>query len=121
VRTLFLILTALLLTTLPAPAQTPPTVRLAWDPNTEASLAGYELFWGTASGVYTSSKLIPKEAVTTEVTGLTPGVRYYFSIKAYDTEGLRSGFSNVVQVIAPDTGTVTFITTPVIQEAKPVP
>src|SRR5205085_7771374 len=76
-------------------ANTTAQVTLAWDPNTESDLAGYKVYIGTASGVYTTT--IDVGNVTTyTVTGLAPGATYYFVVTAYDTGGLESGFSNEV-------------------------
>jgi hypothetical protein len=70
-------------------------VNLAWDPNTEPTLAGYKLYYGTAPRTYDTS--IDVGNVTTyTITGLTPGVTYYFAATAYDTNGSESDFSNEV-------------------------
>jgi len=69
-------------------------VTLAWDANTETNLAGYKLYYGTASGVYGAPIVIGTQTTYT-VTGLAPGT-YYFAVTAYNTEGLESGFSNEV-------------------------
>jgi fibronectin type 3 domain-containing protein len=70
-------------------------VTLAWDPNTEPQLAGYKVYFGTSTGVYTTT--IDVQNVTTyTVTGLAPGQTYYFAVTAYDGSGDESGFSNEV-------------------------
>lgn len=69
-------------------------VTLAWDPNTESDLAGYKLYYGTASGVYGTVISVGNQTTYT-VTGLPAGT-YYFAVTAYNTEGLESGFSNEV-------------------------
>jgi uncharacterized protein YtpQ (UPF0354 family) len=75
-------------------------VSLAWDPNTEPVLAGYWLFYGTASGQY-STQLDVGNVNTFTVSNLVPGT-YYFAAKAYGINGEQSGFSNeAVKVIAP--------------------
>ncbi len=69
-------------------------VKLAWDPNSETDLAGYKVYYGTASRVYGPS--IPLGKVTTyTVAGLTPGT-YYFAVTAFNSSGLESGYSNEV-------------------------
>jgi hypothetical protein len=70
-------------------------VTLAWDPNSESDLAGYKIYYGTASGQYGTPIVIGKQTEYT-VTGLTPGVTYYFAVTAYSVSGLESGFSNEV-------------------------
>jgi hypothetical protein len=69
-------------------------VTLAWDANTESDLAGYKVYYGTASGVYGTPITIGTQTTYT-VTGLPPGT-YYFAVTAYNTSGLESGYSNEV-------------------------
>lgn len=82
----------------------PGTVMLGWDANSEAYLAGYRVYWGTASRVYTNDPR-PTVPVSSDpvytVTGLTPGVKYYFAVTAYSTTGLESGYSNEVSATLP--------------------
>ena len=73
-------------------------VILGWDPNTEADLAGYKVYVGTASGVYTTTIDVGK-VTTYTVTGLQPGNTYYFVVTAYNLSGFESGYSNEVSVI----------------------
>lgn len=71
------------------------TVKLQWDPNTEADLKGYKLYYGTASGNY--SRTIDLGQVNSyQVDNLQDGVKYYFAITACDIDGKESGFSNEV-------------------------
>ena len=70
-------------------------IRLAWDPNTESDLAGYLVHYGTASRSY-GTPINVGNVTSYTVTGLTPGVRYYFAVTAYDTEYDESTFSNEV-------------------------
>lgn len=58
-------------------------------------LSGYKLYWGIAPLRYEDSIIIGKVNEHT-LTGLRIGIRYYFSIKAYDTSGNESGFSSEV-------------------------
>jgi predicted phage tail protein len=72
------------------------TVSLAWDPNPESDIAGYELHYGTSSKSYTQVQVFGSTATQGTVTGLQDGNTYYFALKAFDTSGNRSGFSNEV-------------------------
>ena len=80
-------------------------VELVWDPNTEPDLAGYKLYFGTASGQYgtpVNVGMIQPSAdgfvhyITAQ--NFTFGTTYYFAITAYDNETpvLESGHSNEV-------------------------
>jgi hypothetical protein len=71
------------------------TVTLAWDPNTEPDIAGYLLSYGTASGSYTTT--IDVGNVTSYLfSEPNPSVRYYLALRAYNTGGATSGYSNEV-------------------------
>lgn len=76
------------------------SVTLEWDANTETDLAGYKVYFGTASRTYGTPITLGK-VTTYTVTGLTPGVTYYFAVTAYNTAGLESGFSNEVSATIP--------------------
>jgi hypothetical protein len=71
------------------------TITLAWDPNTEPDLGGYLLSYGTASGQYTTT--IDVGNVTSFLFAEpNPSVQYHLALRAYDTEGLISPYSNEV-------------------------
>jgi hypothetical protein len=69
-------------------------VTLTWDPNGESNLAGYKLYYGNASGVYGTPITLGIQTTYT-ITSLPPGT-YFFALKALNTLGLESGFSNEV-------------------------
>ncbi len=75
-------------------------VTLAWDANTETDLAGYKLYYGTASGSYPNSATLDK-VTTHTLSGLTEGVTYYFALTAFDTENFESGYSNEISYTPP--------------------
>jgi len=77
-------------------------VTLAWDPNPEPDIAGYMLYYGIASGVYTNSTDVGP-AVTFPVSGLADRVTYFFVVTAYDLAGLESDASNEVSFTVPGT------------------
>lgn len=72
---------------------------LAWDANTEADLAGYKVYVGTASGQYGPPVDVGLTATPTapthDVEPLEDGT-YFFAVTAYDASGNESGFSNEV-------------------------
>jgi hypothetical protein len=71
------------------------TVTLAWDPNPEADIAGYVIFYGTEPGVYTT-RLDVGNRTSQSITGLADGARYYFAVQAYDTAFLYSALSQAI-------------------------
>jgi hypothetical protein len=75
-------------------------VSLAWDPNTESGLAGYKVYYGTASRNY-SSTLNVGNWTTCTISGLAEGTTYYFAVTAYDTSGLESPYSAEVTYKVP--------------------
>jgi hypothetical protein len=77
------------------------TATLAWSApttNTDGTpltdLAGYKVHYGKSSGTYTNTVTIGK-ATSYSINNLAPGT-YYFTVTAYDTTGLESGYSNEV-------------------------
>jgi len=99
-KKIILLLFVLLMFSIPASAGT-SNVTLAWDaPTTNADgtkltdLAGYKLYYGAESGVYT--KTVDVGDITTfQVKGIPDGP-YFFAVTAYDTMGNESGYSNEV-------------------------
>jgi hypothetical protein len=68
-------------------------VSLAWDPNTDADVSGYHLYYGTASGNYAESVDVGRRT-NARVPNLQEGETYYFVVKAYNSEGVESLPSN---------------------------
>ena len=75
------------------------SVTLRWQANTEADIAGYNLYYGTASRDY--GLPIPTGNVTSyTVDNLDEGQTYYFSLTALDTSGNESGYSSEISANA---------------------
>jgi hypothetical protein len=80
-------------------------VKLAWDANTDSDLAGYKVYYGTASGTY-QSNIDVGNVTSYTVTGLGDGLLYFFAVTAYGTSSGESGYSNEVSTTVigvPDT------------------
>lgn len=77
------------------------SAKLAWDPPTKnedgtplTDLKGYKVFYGPSPGNYTRSLDINDPAATSFQVDNLPSGTWYFSMKAVDTAGNLSKFSN---------------------------
>ena len=68
---------------------------LQWDANPEPYIAGYNVYIGEESRVYTRIIDVGPET-SIPLTNLNSGVTYYFAVTAYDTNRLESAFSDEV-------------------------
>jgi len=93
-RLVFIILfcSAILLS---APTAHTAQVTFAWDPNPEPDIAGYKMYYGTASRDYDWYVDVGK-VTTFTLPDLSDGVTYYFAVIAYDTSNLESAYSDEV-------------------------
>jgi hypothetical protein len=80
-------------------------IKLAWNPNIESDLAGYKVYYGTASGTY-GTPINVGNVTTYTLTGLTNGQMYFIAVTAYDTSDRESDYSNEVSGTANDSETV---------------
>ena len=96
-------LCVLVLLFLAAPALS-ADVTLAWDPNSEADIEGYGVYFKLGAsgppydlfGYVTLQELNDPDNPSFAVTGLVMGSSYYFAVTAYDTAGNESGYSTPV-------------------------
>ncbi len=79
--------------------------RINWNMNGESDLAGYIVYYGTASRTYsamsTSIGLSGDGSTGTPskiISGLLDNTTYYFGVTAYDATGNESTFSGEVSV-----------------------
>lgn len=77
------------------------TATLTWDDNTENTLSGYKVYYGTVSGQYSTTldvgRLTPVAGtVSFDVANLLPGTTYYFAVQAYDSSQNLSPISDEV-------------------------
>src|SRR3989338_5402020 len=75
----------------------PPTTNVDGSPLTD--LGGYKIYYGIASGSYTTS-IDVGNTVSYTVTNLIAETTYYFAATAYDTLYNESGYSNEVSKIS---------------------
>ena len=80
---------------LPVSTNKPASVTFAWDASPDVDIAGYRLYWGVKTGIYTNSINVGK-VLTGTITNLSARQRYYVAATAYRTNGVESPFSNEV-------------------------
>jgi hypothetical protein len=87
------------------------SVTLTWNSNTEPNIAGYNVYYGGASGTYTNVIRV-SNATNTTISGLLAGVTYYFAVTANNNLGQESVYSGEVSysvVGLPTVPTVQFL------------
>lgn len=72
------------------------SLTLAWDPNPDSNLAGYKVYYGTASGSY-SIVVDVGNWTTLTISSLEAGKTYYFAATAYAASGEESSKSNEIR------------------------
>lgn len=83
------------------------SVTLAWDPVTDPVVTGYQILYGTKTGVYGSPVDVPGDAATKTYTvnGLTSGTKYFFVARSRNADKtLFSSNSNEVSGVTPLSG-----------------
>jgi len=90
------------------------SVTLAWNPSTNPIVAGYNLYYGGASGTYTN-EVSAGHATSATVTGLIEGANYYFVATAYSAPGAESPNSSEVAYTVPVLARVQLAITPTRQ------
>ena len=78
------------------------SVTLAWNPSPDSNVAGYHVYYGTASHSYTNMVSVGLTATAT-ISGLVEGTTYYFGVTAFNNLGMESGFSNEASYSVPST------------------
>jgi len=76
------------------------SVTLGWDPTTDPNVAGYNLYYGTASHVY-ASKVSVGNVTNKTIAGLVEGTTYFFAATTSDVSGEESTFSNEASYAVP--------------------
>lgn len=75
-------------------------ITLAWNANSEPSVAGYRVYYGTASRVY-SAVIDVGNWTSCVISGLQEGITYFFTATAYDSEGSESSYAAEVSYTVP--------------------
>jgi Fibronectin type III domain/FG-GAP-like repeat len=80
-------------------ARAATSVSLTWDRSGASDIAGYRLYYGTASKSYSQIRNLGNTTSAT-VSNLLPGQRYYFAVTDYNTAGVESTYSNEASFLA---------------------
>jgi hypothetical protein len=75
------------------------SIILGWNASASPDVAGYRVYYGTTSGIY-SYKVDAGNATSVTISNLTGGVTYYIAATAYDANGNESQFSGEVSFVA---------------------
>lgn len=81
------------------------SVKLEWNPNTEADLKGYVVSVSLSDGALVGNFPVVAPATQMNVTNLIDGTAYTFRLAAEDKAGNRSAFSSPLQATAGAPGT----------------
>jgi fibronectin type 3 domain-containing protein len=84
----------------PTPAVAVQSVSLSWDPSPSSDVAGYNIYYGSGSGNYTTVISVGN-ATDAQLSGFVEGVTYYFAVTAYGDSGQESELSNEVSYSVP--------------------
>lgn len=78
---------------------TSTAVTVNWGLSGSANVTGYRIYYGAASGAYTNT-VTTGNTTTGSVGGLNPGT-YYFTVAAFDANGIESIVSNEMSYTVP--------------------
>jgi hypothetical protein len=96
------------------------SVSLAWNPDTDPGVAGYNVYYGTSTGQY-SSKLGSGTNTTATITGLKEGTTNYFAVSAYNSAGVEGPRSAEIHYIVPGLLVIAPTTNQSLSLGMPVP
>jgi hypothetical protein len=69
------------------------SVTLTWNPSSDTNVAGYKIYFGGASRVYTNAMTLGNVTNVT-ISGLSAGATYFFGATTMNATGIESDFSN---------------------------
>ena len=82
-------------------AEATQSVNFGWDPSADPNVAGYNIYFGTSSHIYTN-KVSVGNVTGASVGGLAEGVTYYFAATTYDTLNLESSYCDELTYTVPN-------------------
>ncbi len=75
-------------------------ITLAWNANSEPTVTGYKVYYGTASRVY-SAVIDVGNWTSCVISGLQEGITYFFTATAYNSEGDESSYAGEISYTVP--------------------
>jgi hypothetical protein len=81
-------------------ARAQANVTLSWNPISSPLVTGFNIYYGSASGVYTN-KINAGKNTSLTISNLTVGSTYYFASTTYSTAGAESALSTSVAYTVP--------------------
>ncbi|HEX3856321.1 MAG TPA: LamG-like jellyroll fold domain-containing protein [Verrucomicrobiae bacterium] len=86
----------------PMPVRATESLSFGWEASTDTNVVGYNIYYGTASHVYTG-KVLFGNVTTATISGLVEGTTYYFAATTYDALNQESDFSDEITYTVPVT------------------
>ena len=77
------------------------SVNLSWSASNSSSVAGYNVYRGTAVGSYSKINSTLDETTAYTDSTVVSGVTYYYAATTVNTGGQESGYSTPLQVAVP--------------------
>jgi hypothetical protein len=82
------------------PASASSSLNLEWNQSQDTNAVGYKLYYGTSSHNYTNV-IVAGNVTNLLVSGVVPGLTYYFAATAYTSSGAESDYSTEVSYTVP--------------------
>lgn len=76
------------------------TVNLSWKASTSSNIVGYNIYRGTAADSFGLLSSMNPGTTYTDTT-VQNGQTYYYAVKAVDSAGVESSYSNTAQAAVP--------------------
>src|SRR5450631_1245289 len=92
------------LAVLVTPAQADQSVTFGWESSADPNVAGYNIYYGTASHAYDHKVTVGNVSMAT-ISGLVEGTTYYFAATTYDVLNQESVFSDEISYAVPAANT----------------
>ena len=96
----FFTLLTLVLCLIFLPSSFSATINLAWNSSTGLNVAGYKVYYGSASKSYSKNVNVGNNT-SCSLSGLTEGRKYYFAATAYNASNNESDYSSEISYTIP--------------------